>query len=135
MATYTYDADAWTATAKDRARTALADTDVSGGADTALRSDEAITVAIAANGEPLGIALLAEGLINEFEQQPETISTGGQTFSWKKRGEGWRDLMVRLRAEAAAASGAGGAVVSLAPYRADSVVTESEYVRDIYWSG
>lgn len=133
MATYTYDADNWTATAKDRTRSALGDIDVSGGVNTALRSDEAITASITASGEPLGTALLAEGLAAEYAQFPDSLSTGGSSFSWRERVKNWLALAKRLRDELAAeAAVAGSNFANREAVRGDEIT--SEYVRPAWWT-
>lgn len=97
--------DATLPTAKDRIRSALGDIDIAN----ALRSDEAIVAVVAANGEPLATAVLAEGLAAEYAQLPDSLSTGGTSLTWRERVKWWRELAARIRGELATAAVAASA--------------------------
>lgn len=119
-------------TSKDRARSLLGDIDVSDGGANALRTDEAIVAVIAANGEQLGTAVLAEGLAAEYAQLPDSLSTGGTSFSWRERVKYWRDLAARIRTQLASdAAAAANNLLVATPFRGDE--PEAEYLRPVRW--
>ncbi len=119
--------------AKDRVRSALGDIDMSEGGANALRSDEAIAAVIAANGEALGTAVLAEGLAAEYAQLPDSISDSGTSLTWRERVKWWRDLAARIRGDlAAAAVVTTSGFVAIAPQAWGDEI-QAEYVRFARW--
>lgn len=109
-------------TAKDRMRFALGDTNVAA----PLEQDETYAAALAQNGEKLGQAVMAEALAARYAQRPDSLSSDGDSITWRERVKTWLALATRLRAEVAAGI-SGGATFRLGS-RGDEA--ESEYVRD-----
>jgi len=115
MLTYTYNDTL--STDKDRARDQLGITDVSGGVDTALISDEHIISALSALGS-LGaaVAYLARELAARFAQLPTSIRSGEDALAWADRVKTW--LTLAELAEGAvdgSASPASGLLTTTAP--------------------
>jgi hypothetical protein len=122
---------AWTydpllATAKDRVRHAIGDTDVAN----PLRQDETIAAAISADGETMAVAILAEGLAAQYAQEPDSFGSGSLSVSWRERVKTWLALAERSRS--AAATVAGGLIGVSVLSRDDETV--SEYVRPEWWT-
>lgn len=118
-------------TPRDRVRYALGDTNVVN----ALRQDETYNAVITDNGETLATAVLAEGLVTEYAQKPDSINLSGLGLSWRERVKAWAALAGRIRAELAttlAASGTG--FVSRESYRVGDEAA-AEYARPIWFSG
>ena len=105
MATYSYIAEGFSRTDKDRARELLGDTAVTSGTsiipdEDALLSDEHINQILLDRGSlALGTAWLADELVTRFAQEPGTVSLGGISVSWRERVEAWAALAKRLRDE------------------------------------
>jgi len=84
MATY----DPTLATARDRLRFALGDTNVAA----PLEADTTYDAAIAWHGETGAMRAMAEGLASRFAQKPDRISDGDFSVSWGERVKAWRAL-------------------------------------------
>lgn len=110
------------ATARDRVRHAIGDTD----SQNQLRQDETILALIERHGEQGAIAALAEGLASQFAQEPTSFSSDGLSVSFADRIKTWTALAARIRTESAAANGTGAAAGVLAPAAEQ---TGSEYLR------
>lgn len=83
-------------TNRDRARYLLGDTDVSN----ALRTDEHYDAVLAQHSSfEAAVKFIAEGLITEFAQQPDTVRlVSGLSISFKERIDAWEGLIRRLDA-------------------------------------
>jgi hypothetical protein len=106
------------ATARDRVRHAIGDTD----AGNQLRQDETILALIDQLGETGAIAALAEGLASQFAQEPTSFSSDGLSVSFGERVRTWTALAARI----ATANGGGASAGVLTPATGDSA---SEYLR------
>lgn len=97
------------ASAKDRIRFAVADTDVPDGA---LRQDEQyVAVLSLAGSEDLATAQMAESLAAEFAQKPDSYSeSGGISVRWSERVKTWLSLASGIRTSLTAAAGGQGGV-------------------------
>lgn len=98
-------------TEKDEARELLGDSIVIPGTTlvaSPLRSDARILAAIARKGFLLGVALLADGLVTEFGQQPVQLGENGASISFAARVPAWQALASRMRAQAAEEAAAAG---------------------------
>jgi len=115
MATY----DPTLASARDRLRFALGDTD----AAAPLEADTTYDAAISWHGEAGALRAMAEGLASRFAQKPDRISDGDFSVSWGERVRAWRALTT-----GSAGTGAAGTVQATR----GEVVT-SEYVRT-WWT-
>jgi len=113
-------------TPKDRMRFALGDIDMAA----PLRDDETYQAVLAAHDETLGTAVMAESLVMEYARQPDSVSLGDASVSWRERIGRWAALATRLRAKAAAdaAPGVVGGVASTGTYR-DGDQGRAEYAR------
>lgn len=88
------------ATARDRIRFALGDTDVT----SALLSDQEIAAALSAKGsEDAATTYLARGLVAKFANQPNHVTADGVTLDYSERIAIWREV-----AQAAQAVTTGG---------------------------
>lgn len=85
--------DSLLATAKDRMRHMLGDTDMAA----PLREDETYEAILTAYGETMGTAVLAEALAVEYAQQPTSVSASGVSVAWPDRVKTWQELAKRLR--------------------------------------
>ena len=115
MATY----DPTLASARDRLRFALGDTNVAA----PLEADTTYDAAIAWHGEAGALRAMAEGLASRFAQKPDRISDGDFSVSWGERVKAWRALV--------SGSGAPGTAGTVQATRGDEVT--SEYVRT-WWT-
>jgi len=104
----------------DRARHLLGDTDVDP-EENALRSDEHITAVLAAEGSvEAAVAFIADGLIAEFGQEPDTVRlASGLSVSFRDRIDAWKRLVARMEAQIAQAV----AAATQAAATTDSVAT------------
>ena len=116
MATF----DPTLATARDRVRFALGDTDVAN----ALEEDVTYDVTIARYGEGEALRVMAEGLASRFARKPDRITDGDFSVSWGERVKAWRAL--------ASGSTSNSTASTVTATRGE--VIESEYVRT-WWTG
>jgi len=120
------------ATARDRVRHAVGDTD----AANPLRQDETIDALLALHGEDGATAALAEALAAQFAQEPSSFGSDGITVSWADRVKTWTALAGRIRQERTAAAGSG-ATAGVLGGRADGGDGASEYLREtagMWWT-
>lgn len=116
MSTYTY--SDLLDTEKDEVRDQLGVTDISGGATTALISDEHIIAALSALGSVgAAVAYLARELAMRFAQKPTDVSLpSGLRVAWRERVSAWLSLAGDAGVIAdAAASPAAGLLTTTAP--------------------
>jgi hypothetical protein len=115
MPTYEYSDSL--STDKDQVRDQLGITDISGGVDTALISDEHIIAALSALGSTgAAVAYLARELAARFAQLPTSIRSGQDALAWANRVSTW--LALAGLAEGAvdgSASPASGLLTTTAP--------------------
>jgi hypothetical protein len=80
---------------KDHIRQLLGDTDTT----TPILQDETIIAKLQAFGWGEALAQLAEGLISQYAQEPDTLEeSGGMKQQWTARLSSWQALVVRARA-------------------------------------
>lgn len=116
MPTYTY--DELLPTDKDRTRMRLGVTDVSGGATTALISDEHINAVLLDTGAlSLAVMYLARELAVQFAQKPSDITlASGLRLAWRERVSRWMEIAELSQTTASASlSPAGGQLTATAP--------------------
>lgn len=116
------------ATAKDRIRVLVGDTD----ADDPLISDEGIAMylsggALAQASERLSAAEVATAIAAKYARRATSISEGGASVNWGDLAKRYRDLAEQLRATDAAGDGTGSglfdwAEMALDPFSAREVV-------------
>ena len=121
------------ATALDRIRRAVGDTDVEPDTN-ALRTDEEIVAVVDRTAdERLAIIEIASGLAVQYAQLPDSISDEGTTISWRERVKTWLAIADTLRktlaAEAAADALAAGAAGYERLERFESDEAEYDYHR------
>jgi hypothetical protein len=95
-------------TSRDRARFALGDkhSDTEAGEiEEPLLQDSTIDAMIAQFGYREGLAQLAEGLVAEFAQMPDSITDDTLRMQWSSRLETWRKLAADTRAGVASTPG------------------------------
>jgi hypothetical protein len=114
------------ATAKDRVRHSIGDTD----ATNPLRQDETIAAAISSDGEAMATAILAEGLAAQYAQEPDSFGSVGLSVSWRERVKTWLALAERSRAIASATE---ATTIGVSVMTRDDLTT-SEYVRPEWWT-
>jgi hypothetical protein len=111
-------------TDRDRARYLLGDTAVEPEED-ALRTDEHYNAVLAS--EPsfeAAVILIANGLIAEFGQEPDSIRlVSGLTISFKERVKAWERLVKQLQTTVATAAAAATQIAATT----DSVATCAEW--------
>lgn len=115
------------ATAKDRLRRALGDTD----ATSPLREDAEYlaTITNASDDESLALAVLARGLAAEYAQLPDSISSDGTSISWRERVKTW--LTIATSASTMSVTLTSG-VTSGVLMRDDDGI-DNEYSSPRYW--
>ena len=87
---------------RDKVRLLLGDTDT----DAALLDDATIDAMLDANTYRTAVAVLAQGLINRFSQEPESFKAGQISLSWGARISAWQELIKQMQV------GAGGLAVA-----------------------
>lgn len=104
----------------DRVRLLLGDTDTTA----ALLADTTITAMLALYSFREAVAQLAQGLISEFAQMPDSIKTGSVTIDWKSRVDAWGKLVIQVR------SGSAGVAVALTTIQAQKNGSETSTVAE-----
>jgi hypothetical protein len=109
-------------TDKDRVRYYLGDTNVSP-EENALRTDEHIAAVLTAEASfEAAVILIADGLIAEFGQEPDSVRlVSGLTVSFRNRIDAWKRLITRMEAKIAQAATAA----TQAPAGSDSVCNQA----------
>jgi hypothetical protein len=111
-------------TDRDRARYLLGDTDVDP-EENALRTNEHYNAVLAAEATfEAAVILIANSLIAEFAQEPDTIRlVNGLSISFKERIKAWERLVTQLQTQQTTAANAATQVAA----SSDSVATCVEW--------